>query len=296
MGLLAGKTALIFGIANDHSIAWGIAKAFHQEGATLGFSYAGPVIEKRIRPLADSLGVTFVEPCDVSKDEEIVSVAEKAAKSYGQIDILVHSIGFASQEELAGPYFNTSRAGFHLAMDISVYSFSALAKAFQPIIKPGGSLRIWAGSIGVHAFDLEFLKKMAGKAGILKFHCSKDKKASHVDCNGREVRPAKGNAIKFERFIFDLLPEAEGAILVEVDRRGHFAPLKNASDAEEKEDTPETVKAQMIALHSEWLRQARAEVDEGVPVEISPLFALDAEELKGKIKPGTRLTKPTCFS
>ncbi len=140
MGLLSGKTALIFGIANDRSIAWGIAKAFHQEGATLGFSYAGPVIEKRIYPLAESLGVTFVEPCDVSKDDEIGFVTERAAKSFGQIDILVHSIGFASQEELAGPYFNTSRAGFHLALDISVYSFTALAKAFQPIIKPGGSL------------------------------------------------------------------------------------------------------------------------------------------------------------
>jgi enoyl-[acyl-carrier protein] reductase I len=140
MGLLSGKTALIFGIANDRSIAWGIAKAFHQEGATLGFSYAGPIIEKRIHPLAEALGVTFVEPCDVSKDEEIAYIAEKAAAAYGQVDILVHSIGFANQEELAGPFFNTSRAGFHLAMDISVYSFSALAKAFQPIMKPGGAL------------------------------------------------------------------------------------------------------------------------------------------------------------
>jgi enoyl-[acyl-carrier protein] reductase I len=140
MGLLSGKTALIFGIANDRSIAWGIAKTFHAEGATLGFSYAGPVIEKRIRPLAKDLGVTFVEPCDVSKDEEISSVAEKAGQAFGPIDILVHSIGYASQEELAGPYYNTSRAGFHLAMDISVYSFSALVKAFQPHLKPGSSL------------------------------------------------------------------------------------------------------------------------------------------------------------
>jgi enoyl-[acyl-carrier protein] reductase I len=140
MGLLAGKTALIFGIANDHSIAWGIAKAFHQEGASLGFSYAGAVIEKRIRPLASSLGVTFIEPCDVSKDEEIARIAEKSAAAFGKIDILVHAIGFANQEELAGPYYNTSRAGFHLAMDISVYSFTALAKALHPLFNPGSSL------------------------------------------------------------------------------------------------------------------------------------------------------------
>jgi enoyl-[acyl-carrier protein] reductase I len=140
MGLLSGKTALIFGIANDRSIAWGIAKAFHQEGASLGFSYAGAMLEKRIHPLATSLGVTFVEPCDVSKDEEISCVAEKAAAAFGQVDILVHSIGFANQEDLTGPYFNTSRAGFHLALDISVFSFTALAKAFQPIFKPGGAL------------------------------------------------------------------------------------------------------------------------------------------------------------
>ena len=140
MGLLTGKTALIFGIANDRSIAWGIAQAFHREGATLGFSYAGEVIEKRIKPLAESIGVKFVEPCDVSRDEDIASVVEKAAAAFGQVDIIVHSIGFANKEELEGPYYNTSRSGFHTAMDISVYSFTALAKAFAPIMHPGGSL------------------------------------------------------------------------------------------------------------------------------------------------------------
>jgi enoyl-[acyl-carrier protein] reductase I len=140
MGLLTGKTALIFGIANDRSIAWGIARAFHEQGATLGFSYAGPVIEKRIRPLAKSLGVTFVEQCDVASDAEITTVAEKAADAFGQVDILVHSIGYADAAELEGPYYNTTRAGFHLAMDISVYSLTALAKAFRPILRSGGAM------------------------------------------------------------------------------------------------------------------------------------------------------------
>ncbi len=140
MSLLQGKTALIFGVANERSIAWGIAKAFHQQGATLGLSYAGEALERRVRPLAQSIGCAFVEQCDVASDEEIQAVAEKAASAFGGVDILVHSIGFANREELVGPYYNTSRAGFHLAMDISVYSFTALAKAFQPLLRPGASL------------------------------------------------------------------------------------------------------------------------------------------------------------
>lgn len=140
MSLLQGKTALIFGVANDRSIAWGIAQAFHREGAQLGFSYAGEVLEKRVRPLAASVSSTFVEPCDVTRDEDIQRVAQKAAEVFGQVDILVHSIAFANREELSGPYYQTSRAGFHLAMDISVYSFTALAQAFQPLLRPGGAL------------------------------------------------------------------------------------------------------------------------------------------------------------
>lgn len=140
MKLLEGKTAMIFGVANQRSIAWGITQAFHQHGATIGLSYAGEVLEKRVTPLAESIGCTFVEPCDVSDDAAIERVAARAKQTFAEIDILVHSIGFANREELDGPYYNTSRDGFHLAMDISVYSFTALARAFQPIIRPGGSL------------------------------------------------------------------------------------------------------------------------------------------------------------
>lgn len=138
--MLEGKTALIFGVANRRSIAWGISQAFHQHGARLGVSYAGPVLERRVRPLAESLGCSFIEPCDVSQDGEIERVAERAAREFGQIDILVHAIAFANRDELAGRYYTTSREGFHLAMDISVYSFTALAQAFQPILRSGGAL------------------------------------------------------------------------------------------------------------------------------------------------------------
>jgi enoyl-[acyl-carrier protein] reductase I len=140
MGLLEGKNALIFGVANERSIAWGITQAFHQQGARIGLSFAGEALERRVRPLAGSLGCTFVEPCDVSQDNQIQQVAERAGEAFEQVDILVHAIAFANRDELTGPYYNTSREGFHTAMDISVYSFTALARAFQPILRPGGAL------------------------------------------------------------------------------------------------------------------------------------------------------------
>ena len=138
--LLEGKNALVFGVANDRSIAWGVTKALHEHGAKIGLSYAGEILKKRVVPLAESIGSNFVEECDVTKDEDIAKVAEKAKAVFGEIDILVHAIAFANREELSGPYYNTSRAGFHLAMDISVYSFTALARAFQPMLRPGASL------------------------------------------------------------------------------------------------------------------------------------------------------------
>lgn len=156
-----------------------------------------------------------------------------------------------------------------------------------------GSLAIWAGSIAVHALDVEFLRRMADRAEALPFHVAR-KKVACVEPSGGRVEPAEPNAVKFERFIFDLLPWAENTIVVEVDPLRAFAPLKNAPGA--KQDTPEFVKSRLSSLHAEWLRKAGAEVAEGVAVEISPMFALDAEEVKSKIPPGTRVERPTYFS
>lgn len=140
MGLLSGKTALIFGVSNDHSIAWGIAQAFAREGATLGFGYTLEEVEKYVHPLAESVGSKFTEFCDIADDGSIAASMEHAQSAMGEIDALVHAIAFANRDELNGPYYQTSRAGFHLAMDISVYSFTALAKAALPIMHAGGSL------------------------------------------------------------------------------------------------------------------------------------------------------------
>jgi enoyl-[acyl-carrier protein] reductase I len=140
MGQLAGKTALIFGVANDHSIAWGIAKAFHAEGAKVAFSYGVPTLEKRVRPLAESIGADFIELCDVTDDAQIEAVFEQAKERLGMIDILVHAIAYANREDLAGRFVDTSRAGFALAHDISVYSLVALARAARPLMPNGGSI------------------------------------------------------------------------------------------------------------------------------------------------------------
>ncbi len=140
MGLLDGKKALIFGVANDHSIAWGIAKALHAQGATLGFSSIEMLIEKRVRPLADSLGSSFVEPCDVQKDEDIERVFTRWRNEQGDLDILVHALAFAKREDLDGRFVDTSREGFMLALDVSAYSMVALARGAAPLMPNGGSM------------------------------------------------------------------------------------------------------------------------------------------------------------
>jgi enoyl-[acyl-carrier protein] reductase I len=140
MGLLDGKRALIFGVANDHSIAWGIAQALHEAGATVGFSSVESLIEKRVRPLATSIGSTFVEACDVQSDEQIRAVMEKWRAANGEIDVLVHALAFARREDLDGAFVDTSRDGFALALDVSAYSLVALVREARPLLHRGSSV------------------------------------------------------------------------------------------------------------------------------------------------------------
>ena len=140
MGLLDGRTALIFGVANDHSIAWGIARALHDAGAIVGFSSVESLLEKRVRPLAASIGATFVEPCDVQSDDDIRAVMAKWQEAHGRIDILVHALAFARREDLEGTFVDTSRDGFALAMDVSTYSLVALVREARPMFGPGSTV------------------------------------------------------------------------------------------------------------------------------------------------------------
>lgn len=140
MKLLEGKTALIFGLANKYSIAWAIAQAFKANGAEIGLSYAVPRLERRVLPLAESLGVDFVEICDVTQDEDIDRVFSRAGERFGKVDILVHAVAFAGQDELTGRFIDTTRTGFAQALDISAYSLVALTRGAAPLMVDGGSV------------------------------------------------------------------------------------------------------------------------------------------------------------
>ncbi len=140
MGLLTGKNALIFGLANKDSIAWGVAKALSDAGATVGISYAGEALKKRVFPLAEEINATFVEECDVQSDEALDAVFNKYAETYGTLDILVHSVAFARRDDLGGRFIDVSRDGLLMAVDISAYSLIAMAKRAEPLMKNGGSI------------------------------------------------------------------------------------------------------------------------------------------------------------
>ncbi len=139
-GLMTGKRGLIMGLANDKSIAWGIAQACADAGAELAFSYQGDAVKKRVVPLAKQLGSEFVVPCDVGDDASIDSLFAALEAEWGKLDFIVHAIGFSDKAELRGRYADTSRENFRLTMDISVYSFTAVAKRAAAMMPNGGSM------------------------------------------------------------------------------------------------------------------------------------------------------------
>ena len=137
--LMAGKRGLIMGLANDKSIAWGIARAVHAAGAELAFSYQGDALKKRVDPLAAQLGSDIVLPCDVGDEASIDGLFNDLRDRWGQLDFLVHAIGFSDKNELRGRYVDTTRSNFGLTMDISVYSFTAVMQRAEKMMKSGGS-------------------------------------------------------------------------------------------------------------------------------------------------------------
>ena len=138
--LLEGKKALILGVANNRSIAWGITQQFKQAGARLAFSYVNDAIKKRVEPLSEEAGGEFTFKCDVSSDEDIAAAAALVKEKWGDVDILVHSLAFANRDDLNDDFIKTSREGFHLALDVSSYSLIALSRAFEPLMHDGSSI------------------------------------------------------------------------------------------------------------------------------------------------------------
>ena len=139
-GLMAGKRGLVMGVANDHSIAWGIAQMLASQGAEIAFTYQGDAQKKRLGPLASSIGSSLVMPADVENDEQLDAAFAALKKEWGGIDFLVHSLAFSDREELKGRYVDTSRANFARSLDISCYSFTAVAQRAAKLMPHGGSL------------------------------------------------------------------------------------------------------------------------------------------------------------
>ncbi|MBY0292447.1 MAG: enoyl-ACP reductase FabI [Alphaproteobacteria bacterium] len=138
--LMAGKRGLIMGVANNYSIAWGVAQALSDHGAQLAFTYQGDTLKKRVEPLAESLGSSILIPCDVSVAGDVEETFKVLATHWDSIDFVVHAIAFSDKEELKGKYFNLSRENFLNSMDISCYSFTEVARYAAPLMTTGGSL------------------------------------------------------------------------------------------------------------------------------------------------------------
>ena len=138
--LMKGKRGLIMGVANDHSIAWGIAKTLHEQGAEMAFTYQDDAFGKRVKPLAEGIGAKQVIPCDVSKEEDLDRVFAELEKSWGKIDFLVHAIAFSDKNELKGHYVDTTLDNFLKSMHISCYSFTSVARRAKGLMKDGGSM------------------------------------------------------------------------------------------------------------------------------------------------------------
>ena len=191
-GLMQGKRGLIMGLANDKSIAWGIAQALADQGAVMAFSYQGEALKKRVEPLAASLGEPLLYECDVAKDDSIDALFTALQAEWGQLDFLVHAIGFADKNELRGRYVDTSRAGFALAMDISVYSFTAVCQRAAAMMGPGGSLLtltyFGAEKVMPH-YNVMGLAKAALEASVQ--YIAEDLGKDGIRCNAISAGPIK---------------------------------------------------------------------------------------------------------
>lgn len=188
----------------------------------------------------------------------------------------------------------SERVGNVVSIDnqVRIIEYSDLPPSIAERTQDDGSLKLWAGNIAIHVFNLDFLAQMVENSAAMPFHLA-HKSVPFLSASGQKMRPETANAIKFERFIFDLLPWARNAIVVEGDKSKVFAPVKNKEGA--ASDTPTTSRQAMIQLHQQWLREAGVGVTADINVEINPRFALDADELRSKLSPSTTITQPTYF-
>lgn len=181
-GLLAGKKGLVMGVANDRSIAWGIAKTTAENGASLAFNYQGDNLKKRVEPLAASLGSDLVLPCDVTDDASIDALFATIKDKWGGLDFLVHCIAFSDKDELTGGFINTSSDNFARTLDISCYSFVALARRAAELMGDGGSM------LTLTYYGAEKVIPHYNAMGVAKAALEASVRAMAVDLGGRNIR------------------------------------------------------------------------------------------------------------
>ncbi len=190
--LMAGKRGLIMGLANDKSIAWGIAQALAAQGAEIAFSYQGEALKKRVEPLITSIGMTEMVECDVASEDSMDALFARLAAKWGKIDFLVHAIGFSDKAELRGRYVDTSRANFLMTMDISVYSFTAVCQRASAIMNPGGSLltlTYYGAEKVMPHYNVMGLAKAALEASVK--YIAEDLGKDGIRCNAISAGPIK---------------------------------------------------------------------------------------------------------
>ena len=180
--LMAGKRGLIMGVANRRSIAWGIAKTLAEHGAELAFTFQGEALEKRVRPLADSLGAGLVMDCDVADEASVDRVFAALKASWGKLDFLLHAIAYSDKEELKGKYIETSRANFLRTLDISCYSFTALCRQAVPLMPDGGSL------LTLTYYGAERVMPHYNVMGVAKAALESSVRYLAVDLGGQNIR------------------------------------------------------------------------------------------------------------
>ncbi len=192
MGILSGKKGLILGVANDKSIAWGVTQAAQREGAELGFNYLGEALEKRVRPLAQSVGASLIEPLDVGDDAQLDDFFAKVERQWGKLDFVVHSIAYANKDTLKGRFMDTTRDDFQMALDISAYSFIAVAQRAAKLMNPGGSLLTmsYLGAVrAVPNYNVMGVAKAALEASVR--YLAQDLGTDGIRVNGISAGPIK---------------------------------------------------------------------------------------------------------
>ncbi len=182
MPLMAGKRGLIMGVANDRSLAWGAAKALADHGAEIAFTFQGEALEKRVRPLAQSIGNDFLLPCDVTDEASLDALFAAIDKRWGGLDFLVHAIAYSDKEELKGRYVNTSRANFRQTMEVSCYSFTDCCRRAAAVMKNGGSL------LTLTYYGAEKVVPHYNVMGVAKAALEASVRYLSVDLGGRAIR------------------------------------------------------------------------------------------------------------